>query len=208
MSISAIWYHNPVVLVDEDELGHIIPSATDSNADQMNAIMRFALYFTVILLVMRRDPNVLFMLVAVGAFTFIIHESKLREDQHRDDTMEKLEVEQGPDGELCSKPTRDNPFMNVLPTDVGDFPNRPKACSPGRSGVKKRIEKKFSHNLYRDVSDAFGRASHSRQFYTMPSSTVPNNREDFMKWCYERGPTCKEGNGVQCVRNNHEILST
>ena len=36
--------------------------------------------------------------------------------------------------------------------------------------------------------------------------TTPNDRDTFMKWCYSRPKTCKEGNGAQCVANNYYNL--
>ena len=35
------------------------------------------------------------------------------------------------------------------------------------------------------------------------SSMPMEYREDFMRWCYSRPMTCKEGNGNQCVANNN-----
>ena len=41
-----------------------------------------------------------------------------------------------------------------------------------------------------------------RQFYTMPSTTIPNNQGDFGKFCYGDMPSCKEGDELQCTKNN------
>ena len=39
----------------------------------------------------------------------------------------------------------------------------------------------------------------SRQFYTNPSTTIPNDQEAFAKWLYYNPEkTCKEGNGLEC----------
>jgi hypothetical protein len=40
----------------------------------------------------------------------------------------------------------------------------------------------------------------------MPSTTIPNDQTAFAKWLYLSPPTCKEGNGAQCVANNYERL--
>ncbi len=40
-----------------------------------------------------------------------------------------------------------------------------------------------------------------RNFYSMPSTTVPNDQTGFANWCYKLPKTCKEGNGVQCYNN-------
>ncbi|MFB6196713.1 MAG: hypothetical protein ABEI52_00375 [Halobacteriaceae archaeon] len=195
-SPTPVWYTDPSVLVDVDALDRIFPSRDEDIAAQMNAIMRFALIFSLIVVVIRRDINALFIPVAVGALTFAIHESRARKVQHKEERLEKLDLAQQPDGKVCVRPTHDNPFMNVLVSDVADFPNRPPACPPTTRRVKEKIERNFSHNLYRDVDDVFERNSSSRQFYTMPSTTVPNDRETFARWLYHTGPTIKERNLV------------
>ena len=44
----------------------------------------------------------------------------------------------------------------------------------------------------------FGRNISSRQFYTNPSTTIPNDQESFAKWCYGDMPSCKDGQN--CLR--------
>ena len=68
------------------------------------------------------------------------------------------------------------------------------------------IKKKFNNNLFHDIEDVYDRKNSQRQFYTMPSTTIPNNRDTFQKWLYKTPKTCKEGNGNQCVANNHTPL--
>ena len=43
-----------------------------------------------------------------------------------------------------------------------------------------------------DVDDLFGRYNSQRQFYTMPSTTVPNDQKSFAEWLYKTPETCKE----------------
>ena len=43
-----------------------------------------------------------------------------------------------------------------------------------------------------DVNDVFGKMNSQRQFYTMPSTTIPNAQDDFAKWLYLNPKTCKE----------------
>jgi len=200
-----VWYEDPMVLLDADEMWNIVPSGHEDTTSQTNAIMRFALYFTVILVLVRRSVDALFALVVAGAFTYVLHRSHEDEDAHREELMERLDVQKTRPGEsasgeaACVRPTRDNPFMNVMLTDLKDFPNRPSACHPNHKAVKKNIDKHFSHNLFRDVDDAFGRSTSSRQFYTMPSTTVPNDRDALARWLYQTPPTCKEGNLERCT---------
>ena len=103
----------------------------------------------------------------------------------------------------CVKPTVDNPFMNPSPMAKRDISP---PCSPLEDSNKKLIEKSFNKNLFKDANDIFNHRNGFRQFYTVPGNTFPNNRDTFMKWCYSRPKTCKEGNGNQCVANNNYDL--
>lgn len=200
-SSNNIWYRNPQKFLADTNVARFFPSRDDDLVEQLNATMRFSVYLSVILLIVKRNPNVLFIAVIVGALTYAVNESRKRDDERRLEALEHLDLGQGPDGKICAKPTHDNPFMNLGVNDIADFPNKPPACDITHKNVQKEAEKHFDHDLYRDVSDVFGRNSSSRQFYTMPSTTVPNDQNGFAEWLYKRGPTCKEGNGMQCSRH-------
>ena len=108
----------------------------------------------------------------------------------------------------CVKPTVDNPFMNVLLGDYVENPTRGPACSyydesESSKKVKKDIQEKFENNLYSDFEDMFQRKNSDRQFYSMPSTTIPNDRDSFQDWLYKRGESCKENNEA-CVKNIYE----
>ena len=79
--------------------------------------------------------------------------------------------------------------------DKGRFLFKPqkKTIAPTQiTPVKKAIEKNFNKNLYHDIEDVFSRNHSQRQFYTVPSTGVPNDQEEFAKWLYRKEPTCKE----------------
>jgi len=95
-------------------------------------------------------------------------------------------------------PTIDNPFMNpspVAPRDINP------ASSPLNESTQRIIEAKFNKNIFKDANDIFNHRNGNRQFYTVPGNTFPNDRDTFMKWCYNRPKSCKEGNGEQCYEN-------
>lgn len=98
----------------------------------------------------------------------------------------------------CTLPTIDNPFMNTtmkdyLNTDTnGTIKDRPVACNLNEPDVKKQADDYFNNNLYMDVDDVFGKMNSQRQFYTMPSTTIPNKQDEFAKWLYKSPQTCKE----------------
>jgi hypothetical protein len=94
----------------------------------------------------------------------------------------------------CTKPTIDNPFMNVTMKDYLniDEKGRPEACDTSDPIVKQSMDEFFNNNLFKDVNDVFGKMNSQRQFYTMPSTTIPNAQDEFARWLYLNPKTCKE----------------
>lgn len=99
----------------------------------------------------------------------------------------------------CTRPTIDNPFMNMTMKDYlnfdsqGNIIERPPACDTSDKDVKKEIDDNFKNNLYMDVNDLFGKFNSQRQFYTMPSTDIiPDINGEFKNWLYKSPKTCKE----------------
>lgn len=104
----------------------------------------------------------------------------------------------------CSKPNTLNPFMNPL---VFDNRLRDAACDSIKEENQLQIEKEYNKYCIKDVSDIFNHNSGRRQFYTVASTTYPNNQGGFANWLYKTPPTCKEGNGAQCIANYYTPLN-
>ena len=105
----------------------------------------------------------------------------------------------------CSKPNNNNPFMNAL---AYDSRTREPACDAISPENQLQIEEEYNKYCIKDISDIFNHNSGRRQFYTMPSTTYPNNQGGFANWLYKTPPTCKEGNGAQCVANYYTPLNS
>lgn len=94
--------------------------------------------------------------------------------------------------DMCQRPTKGNPFMNVTMADLMINRNRSAACLATDELINKEINDNFHYNFFKDVDDVFNRQYSQRQFYTMPNTTIPNNQTAFAKWLYKLPPTCKE----------------
>ena len=120
-----------------------------------------------------------------------VNEDEIKMLSYLDDKKKKLE-----NGDE-TEPTTNNPFMNInLITDKRD---KPKAVDYyDNKEIKKDVTNRFNFNLYRDVSDLYNKNNSQREYYTMPSTTIPNEQTSFAKWCYRSPPTCKEDT-IRCV---------
>ena len=188
------WFDDFTVLYQPNRLIEFFPNYQMTMIEKLNALTRLGIYLGIVLSVLLK--NYLYLYITLIAFlgTFFIYKTQRNSlelyfnsydsDQNKDNKRELLE-------KPCTKPTTDNPMMNF--NIITDKRDRSKACDSWDSKkVKKEIENKFNHNLYRDVSDLYGKNNSQRQYYTMPATTMPNDQTAFAKWCYNTGPTCKE----------------
>ena len=65
--------------------------------------------------------------------------------------------------------------------------------------------KSHDPKLYRNLGDNLTFANSMRNFYSMPNTTIPNKQKEFALFCYGNMPSCKEGNALQCSKNNVEL---
>ena len=136
---------------------------------------------------------------------------------NNDDNSNRIEkLENNSLTSLCTKPTIDNPFMNVTMKDYmnldknGRVIDRPPACDPNDPEIKKLIDESFNNNLYKDVSDVFGKINSQRQFVTMPYTQIPNKQDEFARWLYLNPKTCKEDQDkcllYEDIKNKRQIM--
>ena len=97
-------------------------------------------------------------------------------------------------GEKITYPTARNPFMNVLIDEIKNNPTRAQAMSVLDPSIAVSLDQFFKTQFTNDPTDVFGKTQSQRQFYTTPSTTVPNDVDSYQNWLYRiPGKTCKEG---------------
>lgn len=171
-------------------------------AEKLNAVLRFSVYFSVIVFLVRPSLILVYLPIFVAVFTYALYafydHNTIRENMMHSNLGVQWD---GPGRKsLCVLPTKHNPMGNILVSDYVLNPNRPEACDITRRSVKRRAEKLFADSLYRDVDDLWSLKTSSRHFYQTPIQSIPNKQTEFAEWLYKpRGKTCKEGNGQRCI---------
>jgi hypothetical protein len=202
-----IWFDDVPGFFRDDRLSKFLPMANTPLPDQLNAIMRFALYFGSTVFLFKRTSAALYIVLATAAVTyFVFTTDRSQEAKSREALATMHVVKDTRTGEACTRPTKDNPFMNVLVSDYDRFAGRPKACDISQEKVNKMAEQMYTHNLYKDGDDVYNRNTSSRQFYANPSTTIPNDQAGFASWLYGTQKTCKEGNGDMCAVHVHKFV--
>jgi len=102
-------------------------------------------------------------------------------------------------GQKVTYPNSHNPFMNVLVDEIKYNPHKPQAASIMDPLVTIGLDDFFRTQFVNDPTDVFGKTQSQRQFYTNPSTTVPNDQGSYQDWLYKiPGKTCKEGGREAC----------
>lgn len=210
------------ILLNINYLDEIFPSPSMSYPRKVNAFVRLSIYMGIIISIIFMDVRFLFLPIGVMILTYIMY-------LLRKQSMKRVEIISGNDelGKIIKQnnsininkninknidnfsnyldvsigavPSVNNPFMNALPFDPRD-----RAAAPyvNTDHIKSIVESKYNKYLMKDASDVFNHNNGRRQFYTNPNTTYPNKQTEFAMWLYGTPPTCKEGNGAQCVANN------
>lgn len=201
--IDEIWYNNISNFFEVEKLMNFFPNEEMSLEEKLNSALRFTLYFSLIVYIINRTFYVFYLVLIMAGITYLVYNSNKKENFFNDEDDEYLisTLKKKSRSGKCSIPQKTNPFMNVLMNDYVHNPKRPEACDVSKPIVEKKMKQYFENDLYMNIDDIFNKNSSYRQFYTTPSTTIPNDQEGFAKWLYfSEDKTCKEGNTQKCYR--------
>ena len=210
------WFKDISILYDKNYLMEIIPKKEYDFNRKLNAVVRFTIYYGILLYIFKRDKNILCLPFITIVITVYLH--KTSKDDKQDDNFKGLmntksgtnlsEIDMMIDEintDVYRIPEIDNPMMNQNTFDL--YENKKAIPTYNNPGVKRKVEETLDSQVFKDSNDLFNRRNSQRQWYTMPNTEAMNKQTEFAKWCYMTPPTCKEGNGLQCANNLHNRLN-
>lgn len=234
-SQSSYWFQTPQILWQTNKISEVIPSANMSYSTKVNALVRLSIYIGIVLAVVMRNYLWLYVPILTMFLTYVLYlfrkmhiESTTGGDliESMSQNLEMTDLSKSYSASISSGldnqhsfdaqneyehfnstaidatyPSLSNPFMNPMPFDNR---KRPEAANP--EAMNSKIETYFNKTLFREVGDIFSKENSQREFYTVPTTTFPSNQNDYAKWLYGMPPSCKDGNGAQCVANNESRL--
>jgi hypothetical protein len=182
--MSEIWYKDPLGAFGPAVLHRFFPTRQMSLPQQLNAVVRLVAYWCLAVTLVQRDLRHMLPLLAVAVATVAIHEAYAR---NQGTVSEKF---LGRLARPCQRPTDDNPHMNVMWGDYTGAPDRSPACDVTDPAVQAAVQ---THTARLPQDDPFTDGRTDRQFYTMPSTTIPNDQDGYAAFLYgsmhdQRGP--------------------
>jgi hypothetical protein len=178
--MSELWYQNPKILLTN--LDQFFPNTILSRSDKINATARFAIYYTILIIIFKQDAKWMSISVILLLLSFFLGTTEEFKSKNDD---------------VYHAPTKENPFMNFTLGDLFDHPER----NPGYGfyDIKDEVRKEYRSHLYSDPMDVWGKYITDRNYYTMPNTSIVNDQTGFAMACFGNSGVCKT-DGKDCLK--------
>ena len=188
----SFWVNEPTILFNKKYITQIWPYSYLTYEEKLNAVTRFIILITLLgYVLLNRFIIVVLGLIVVG-IVVLLYKKKEGLLLPYYGVNDQQEIEQN------------NPFGNVLMTDYKFDPNKKEVKSDYTPNLENSINRKIKdfivqennnnneiYNLFNNIGDQFSFEQNNRQFYTNPSTTIPNKQDDFLSFCFGTLPSEK-----------------
>jgi len=183
---------DPKEIFRTSELLNFWPTATQTARERVAATTRFILYATCIIYIINRDVRVFALgILAIAILYYLMTMNMISDGKLRPSSTDGRVP--GPLRGEVTLPTLNNSMGNVLLSDYVDNPDRPAAAwyPSMRAEVQNTWSQIHPFERQRDAE---------RNFYTMPSSTIPNDQAAFAYGAFGKpfAPKCHDQGGAAC----------
>ena len=204
--MNTFWINDISILFNKNKLLEVIPTSNMKINDKLNAVFRLSIYYFIIITIIKKNINNIFIPVLVGIVTILIYNNykKINNIETVDEDVQNNYTESNEKSEndlTCRLPTKENPFMNPTQLDISNGDMQQACPSYDNSVIRELEDINFKRGLYMDTNDIYNNQNSQREFYTLPVSGIINDQGSFAEWCYGRAASCKERNGIQCKSN-------
>jgi hypothetical protein len=188
----SFWVNEPTILFNKKYITQIWPYSYLTYDEKLNAITRFVILITLLgYVLLNRFIIVVLGLIVVGIIVLLYKKKEgLLFPYYGVNDQQVIE--------------QNNPFGNVLMTDYKFNPNKKEVTADYTPDLENSINRKIKdfivqenndnneiYNLFNNIGDQFSFEQNNRQFYTNPSTTIPNKQDDFLSFCFGTLPSEK-----------------
>ena len=188
----SFWVNEPTILFNQKYITQLWPYSYLSYEEKLNAVTRFVILMTILgYMLLNRFIIIVLGLIVVGIIVLVYKKKEGMLFPYYG-VNDQQEIEQN------------NPFGNVLMTDYKYNPNKKSSNQEYTPDLEQSINTKIKefivqensdnneiNNLFNNVGDQFSFEQNNRQFYTNPSTTIPNKQDDFLSFCFGNLPSEK-----------------
>jgi hypothetical protein len=219
------WSNDPTILFNKESMLQFWPTQQMTFESKLNAISRLVIIMSVLGFIFTRNFNLIIIGIITLAIIFTIY--KLRKQKLVSSLIKKEGFSVNPSmqpSDLSPSPTttnpvtletilrsnfhpttKNNPFGNVLLTEISDNPDRLAAAPSFNPDVYDEIDKSVkkqtqmlnpgiintNKQLYGDLKDNYDLDNSMMVFYSMPNTRVTNDQGAYAEYLYGNMPSSK-----------------
>jgi len=199
----SVWFKDPTSLFEKNEMLEFWPTNKQTVDQRINSTTRFIIYVSLALFFIQRDVRVLVLAsVAIGAL-YAFYKSDMITEMASRPVRATDRKEPSFMRPAYQAPSLDNPMANVLMSDYTEHPDRPGAAY--YPTVKMQVKRDLDDTFPTDAADIYGhRNQAASRFYSMPSTTIPNDQTGFAEACYGKKfkPVCRDDQSACTAEGN------
>ena len=211
----SFWLENPNALLNKQHITEIWPNSDFDLGRKLNAITRLIIILAILGYFLTKSIYIPVSALVSIIVLVIIFKTKNKKEEGFVGTFKKRDAALHEIGQVLEKeftlPTKKNPAMNILMNEYSENPTRKPAAPAYNDEVHEEINEKAQSRdkrLFKNLGDNLAFENSMRNFYAMPNTQIPNNQKDFAMFCYGNMPSCKDGDALQCSKNNALFRTT
>jgi len=206
------WLNDLSVLLNKKYITNLIPENKQTLSEKLNAITRLVILLTLIGYIITRSLHILFLgFLTISIIVIYYQNNKTKEIKETFvNSMKYSPFNKTINNENYTMPTKNNPFMNVMLTELSQGKGRKNAAPSYNEKVEDDINNCVKDNLdnriFQDLGDNISFNRQMRNYITMPNTKIPNDQKAFGEFLYGNMPSCKDGDYLQCDKNNYRYI--
>ena len=202
--MTQFWINDPMILLNKNQL-QFWPIDSMNLNEKLNAITRLVVLLCLVGFIATQNLN--FVWISIFTLVCIIFYHRLNDSKKENfETQHMIKH---------TTPTEKNPLMNVLLPEINGNPNRRSAIKSYlpenekkiNEKVKKQISRNIDPRIFQGVNNELDLEYSMRNFYTNPSTTIPNDQKGFSEFLYGDMISAKEGDPIALARQQPRLGS-
>ena len=203
--MTQFWINDPTILLNKYNLV-FWPTESMSMNEKLNAITRLVVLLSITGFIATQNINFIWISILTIICIVFYYNLNIKSTDQKENFETQNFIKH-------TTPTDKNPLMNVLLPEIGNNPTRKSALKSYlpetekiiNDKVKQQVSKHIDPRLFQGVNNEIDLEYSMRNFYTNPSTTIPNDQEGFSQFLYGGMISAKEGDPIALARQQPRL---
>ena len=109
---SVFWYDDINIIFNKDKLLEFIPLNDLTLEEKLNSLVRFSLYFSILMTIIKKDYRYIYVALTVMGVTYLVYNKYKETFENKKENILDTNEEDLKNNLGCDKPKENNPLMN------------------------------------------------------------------------------------------------